>query len=180
MPTKTHTTAIVLIPPEQLWPPIQEIRRRHDRQIRRWMPHVTLLYPFRPRAQFGELDGPLRRACGPVEPFEVELAEIRCFRRRHDCVMWLAPEPAEVIRALQEALWKVVPDCDDVRAFKDGFTPHLSVGQAGRRELDDLMAGLQSRWRPVRFRAGEVSLIHRGRPPDDVFAVDRKITLGSP
>ena len=52
MSQKTHTTAAVLIPPEDVWGPIQAIRREHDRQFRRWMPHITLLYPFRPREQF--------------------------------------------------------------------------------------------------------------------------------
>ena len=46
----THESAIVLIPPQEVWEPIQAIRRVHDRQVRRWMPHVTLLYPFLPGA----------------------------------------------------------------------------------------------------------------------------------
>src|SRR5262249_27220192 len=46
----THTTAVVVIPPADAWPPIQALRERYDRQFRRWMPHITLLYPFRPRA----------------------------------------------------------------------------------------------------------------------------------
>jgi 2'-5' RNA ligase len=176
--TKTHTTAVVLIPPEQVWEPIQVIRRRHDRQCRRWMPHVTLLYPFRPREQFDDVAGALAQACRPLEPFQVELAEIRCFKRRRDCVLWLAPEPAEALRRLQEAVWRAAPDCDEVRAFENGFTPHLSIGQAGRDQVGELMAGLQRDWRPLRFRAAEVSLIYRGQPPDDVFRVDRPIPLG--
>ena len=47
MPNKTHTTAVVLIPPESVQPPIQAIRSVHDRNFLRWMPHITLLYPFR-------------------------------------------------------------------------------------------------------------------------------------
>jgi len=33
---KTYTTAVVLIPPLELWPPIQAIRRAHDRHNVRW------------------------------------------------------------------------------------------------------------------------------------------------
>ena len=44
--TKTHKTAAVIIPPRDVWGPIQQIRRQHDRKIRRWMPHITLIYPF--------------------------------------------------------------------------------------------------------------------------------------
>ena len=46
---KTHTTAVVLIPPEEVWEPIQALRRAHDRNFDRWMPHITLLYPFAER-----------------------------------------------------------------------------------------------------------------------------------
>ena len=48
----THTTALVTIPPAKSWPSIQAIREEHDRKIRRWMPHITLIYPFLPRQRF--------------------------------------------------------------------------------------------------------------------------------
>ncbi len=44
----TYTTGLVVIPPEAAWPPIQAIRAEHDRKLRRWMPHITLIYPFLP------------------------------------------------------------------------------------------------------------------------------------
>ena len=43
--------------------------------------------------------------------------------------MWLAPQPFDEIVKLQERLQAIVPDCDDVRRFEGGFTPHLSIGQ---------------------------------------------------
>ena len=32
---KVYTSAVVIIPPMDLWEPIQEIRRKYDRQINR-------------------------------------------------------------------------------------------------------------------------------------------------
>ncbi len=178
-PVKTHTTAIVLIPPRWCWEPIQAIRRVHDRQVRRWMPHVTLIYPFRPRDQFDGLAGPLAEACRGVEPFEVRLAEFRHFRHgRSSFTIWLAPEPKDALVRLQAAIQAVVPDCDDLAGHAQGFTPHLSVGQArGHEDMASLKEPLQAGWQPLSFVLGRISLIWRGQPPDDVFAVDRTVPL---
>ena len=130
MTVKTHKTAVVLIPPQERWEPIQTIRRGHDRHLRRWMPHVTLIYPFRPRKQFDEVEPILREACGRIAAFEVRLAEFRHFDHgRERFTLWLAPEPRGSLVALQTALESAVPGCDDVSGHPDGFTPHLSVGQ---------------------------------------------------
>lgn len=178
---KTHQTAVVVIPPESCWEPIQAIRRQHDRQVRRWMPHVTLLYPFRPRSEFDVVANQMRQACALIQPFEVRLTEFREFRHGRDShTLWLAPEPPEELVRLQAALQSVVQDCDDTTRYAAGFTPHLSVGQVrGRAALARLKNELQDRWAPLWFTLREVSLIWRNPPPDDVFRVDRTFPLGT-
>ena len=48
-PKPSHMTALVLVPDESLWEPLQAIRRVHDsKHVDRWPPHVTLVYPFVP------------------------------------------------------------------------------------------------------------------------------------
>ncbi|HUU82836.1 MAG TPA: 2'-5' RNA ligase family protein [Phycisphaerae bacterium] len=183
MTTKTHQTAVVLIPPGDVWGPVQAIRREHDRQVRRWMPHVTLLYPFRVREQFDEVEAVLREAGRRVEPFEVRLGEFRHFGHgRSKYTLWLAPEPQDAMVRLQAALQSAVPDCDDASRHANGFTPHLSVGQVrGAEAMAELESQLQAAWSErggLSFVAREVSLIWRGAPPDDVFRVDRAIPLG--
>jgi 2'-5' RNA ligase len=137
MDKKTYTTAVVLIPPAELWEPIQVIRRVHDRHIRRWMPHITLLYPFRACEEFAGLAEQFSAVCGDVEPFRVDLVEMRWFQHRPGSyTLWLAPEPREVLVRLQALLGNIVPDCDDVTRHRDGFTPHLSIGQVrGERQM---------------------------------------------
>ena len=179
MERKTYTTAVVLIPPGELQPSIQTIRQVHDRHFKRWMPHITLLYPFRPRHEFDQLAERFASACQAIEPFRVELAEMRFFRHRRDSfTLWLAPEPKEGLVRLQDLLGSVVPDCDDVVKHRDGFTPHLSVGQVqGERQRLALQQGLQEAWQPLVFTACEISLIWRGEPPDDVFRVGETVRL---
>ena len=181
MPTKTYTTAVVLIPPEEIWEPIQVIRRIHDRHVSRWMPHITLIYPFRPRAEFKELAGVFSLACQSLEPFQLQLTEMSAFRHRRDSfTVWLAPEPKEALARLQKLIEGVVPDCDDVSRHRDGYTPHLSVGQAqSEGEMSRLMEVFRTTWQSLTFTAGEISLIWRGEPPDDVFRRDQSVRLGA-
>jgi 2'-5' RNA ligase len=180
-PGKTHQTAVVLVPPEAVWPPLQTIRQRHDRHAYRWvMPHITLLYPFRPRQEFPRLAEQLGLACRTLAPFPVRLAALRHFDHgRGSYTLWFAPEPAEAVSQMQAVLQSVVPDCDDVRRYAQGFTPHLSVAQArGRATMERLRETLQATWQPLSFMVTTVQLIWRNPPPDDVFRVGSVIPLG--
>ena len=179
MPDKSHSTALVLIPPRDVCGPIQEIRRAHDRQFERWMPHVTLAYPFRPRKEFGDVAPLVASACARVEPFTVTLDEFRFFTHPRSFTAWLDPKPSDATVELQREIASEFPDCDDVSRFSNGFRPHLSVGQARTpAELDKLLADLAEGWEPIQFEATEVAMIWRGEKTGDVFRVARTVRLG--
>lgn len=174
---KTFHTALVAIPPEETWEPIQRIRRLFDRHLHRWMPHVTLLYPFRPHAEFGGAEAAVREACAGIAGFEVELAEFRSFSHGPEShTLWLHPAPAEGFVRLQSALQRAFPDCDDVSRYDSAFTPHLSVGQARLpRDLEEHLREARGDWSPLRWNVREVALLAReGEAP---FEVDRRILL---
>jgi 2'-5' RNA ligase len=178
IPLKTHKTAIVVIPPEDIWEPIQAIRRRLDRNVRRWMPHITMLYPFRPMCEFEELSRKFRVISGDFSPFKVGLVEFRYFQHsKRSYTIWLDPEPGEPISELQGELVNLVPDCDDVGRFGRGFTPHLSVGQV-RVDVEETIQVLTESWEPIEFTLDEIALINRNDPPDDIFKVWGKVKLG--
>ncbi len=165
-----------------IWEPIQAIRRRYDRNIGRWMPHITMLYPFVPREMFDQdLLGRLAVACRGAEPFDVALERFRHFRHgRGSFTIWLDPQPVDAINALQQLLWGQFPDYDDLRAHTDGFQPHLSVGQIkGDDRCPQIQQELQVGWAPIAFTADRVALIWRNEPPDDIFLVYKEIILGS-
>jgi 2'-5' RNA ligase len=168
---KTPNTAVVLIPPQELWEPIQAIRRVHDLHVERWMPHVTLLFPFAPAERFAQAEPDLDAACRAMPAFRVKLARFDYFPGPKTA--WLEPEPAESVRRLQEALQSRFPEFNDVARFPGGFRPHLSVGQGPA----GLIAKLQEKWTPLEFEAVEVALIRRDGP-EDPFRVDRVFRLG--
>ncbi len=171
MPNKTHTTAVVLIPPETVQPPIQAIRRNHDRNFRRWMPHITLLYPFAERRDFTEITPALAKAAQQISPFSIELTRFDTFRHRKSCTMFLVPEPEDEIVRLHSVLLGHLPDYDDTARFAGGFHPHLSVGQFQHRSVQTEQQRLQTEWQPIRCEADAISLIYRSPGTDDRFVV---------
>lgn len=181
MSAKTHSTAVVLIPPAEVWPAIQTIRQQHDRNAHPWMPHITLLYPFAPRSSLAEILPALADACAEVNPFAITLARFDLFTHgRRGATLFLAPEPAAALVALQTRLWETVPTYDDTRRHGNGFTPHLSVGQArGATEALALREALAPSWQPLTFTAEAIQLIWRDESPDDVFRVAHSLPLGS-
>lgn len=176
---KTYKSALVAIPPDDVWPPIQALRQQYDRHYRRWMPHITLIYPFRPPSAFEALTPLLVQTCAAMQPFEIQLARFDLFiHNRRKATLYLIPEPVKALAELHNALWRIVPDCDDVRCHANGFRPHLSVGQTRSQDARALCAGWQAMWEPVAFTLAKVYAIRRNDPPDDIFQIGLELPLG--
>ena len=175
--TKTHLSAVVVVPPKEVWEPIQAIRRAHDKQFRRWLPHVTLLYPFAPKRDFNKVLPELAQVGWAHRPFTLTFASFGSFRHGRDYTLWLEPDPAAPLIALQAALTQALPTFGDTGSFKGGFTPHLSVGQTDKAKLERLKRDLQANWQPLTFTVSELALISRKDPPNDIFQIDQRIRL---
>jgi poly(A) polymerase len=177
-----HQAAVVLIPPDELWGPIETLRSKHDRHYERWMPHVTLLYPFVPEEHFAEAETLIAEALRGVAPFQVTLSGFGHFEHRNSVTVWLRPEdqPHGALKFLQAALQAALPQCDEQGSkSENGFTPHLSVGQFPRSspaELRRTLAAWERDWKPLTFEAREVCLI--SRRGDVPFEVRRRVQLG--
>jgi len=176
---KSYKTAVVAIPPDYLWEPIQGLRKQYDRHYRRWMPHITLIYPFLPVSDFGQVTPLLAQVCHSLEPFEVQLTRFDLFvHSRQNATLYLVPEPARAIKVLQKKLLDLVPQYDDVSRLAGGFTPHLCVGQTRSQEAHALCAGWQAAWQPLAFTLAHLYLIWRNDPPDDIFRMGPVLSLG--
>ena len=179
MQSKTHTTAVVLIPPASVQPPIQAIRRIHDRNFLRWMPHITLLYPFAERRNFASVIPALTQAAQQISLFSVAFTRFDAFKHRKSATMFLVPEPTDEIVRLHSTLMHHLPDYDDTARFAGGFHPHLSVGQFQHRSLRNEQQQLQTEWQPVHCEMEAISLIYRAPETDDRFVVAEEFPFAS-
>jgi 2'-5' RNA ligase len=143
------------------------------------MPHINLLYPFRPIGQFSNFEKEITATCKEIKPFEIIFKEFKYFSHRHqNFTMWLHPEPSNLIIEIQSKLLEIFPDCDDVNKHKGGFTPHLSVGQIkGRSLLNSTLKELQSQWKELDFIIKSIFFISRERSGISKFQVVKEVPL---
>jgi 2'-5' RNA ligase len=175
---KSHHSAVVIIPPEEVWEPIQALRRKYDRQIHRWMPHINLLYPFVAEQYFQEVMPLLQSVAAKVPAFRLRLGKFRWFcHPTGRATVWLEPEPCEAVRGLQAILQEVVPQCDELSRFPQGYTPHLSIGQTAAPGVEAFAGRLQAQWQPLEFAVEHVAVIARGA--EEPFAVRHRLFLAS-
>jgi endonuclease/exonuclease/phosphatase family metal-dependent hydrolase/2'-5' RNA ligase/uncharacterized protein (UPF0248 family) len=150
----TARTAVAWIPPRELWPAIQDIRRAHDPGFDRWPPHVNLLFGFVPESDFERAAPLLAAAAAGTPAFTARLDGVHTFGHRDDATVWLDPaaDGGEPWAALRLALERHFPRC---RGRAEGFTPHLTVGRTGDPQR------FAVRWAAARATVGELVLLSR-------------------
>jgi 2'-5' RNA ligase len=176
--TKTVTSACVIIPPKDIWEPIQKIRRKYDSKVQRWMPHINLFYPFTPKQDYDKIFRDFEIKCNQINAFTIYLKQFKYFRHRYQTyTIRQDPEPNDLIIHLQRKLLKVAPEYNDVNQFSGGFRPHLSVGQFTTYKIHDFIAQLQKNWDPLKFRVNQIYFISRANTKDSAFRIIKKIKL---
>eukprot|EP00439_Symbiodinium_sp_Y106_P022281 s663_g2.t1 len=190
---KSVKSALVVMPPVQIWDPIQQIRRGRDKGFFRWMPHINMLYPFLEDSggEFAAAVARAREALNDVEPFTLQLQQFHFFEHsRRSCTVWLRPqegddatdEDSPALHAVHERLLGAFPSCtdlsDDPSRDIGKFVPHLSVGGwRGATEAAAAVEIFQKTWSSLSFPVSSVYLISR-RSYNEPFQVRWAVPLG--
>jgi len=164
--TKVHTSAIVIIPPEDQWAQIQSIRSMYDRAYARWMPHINLIYPFVPESEYEENAEKTVNALKDIKPFRLIFSEFDYFvQAKSVCTMHLKPltEPPNALIDLQSKLFETFPFCNELSTRSTtGFNPHMTVGQfTGKVQADRQKKELAKSFKPIEFTVDRVYFISR-------------------
>ncbi|WP_309739768.1 poly(A) polymerase [Chamaesiphon sp. OTE_20_metabat_361] len=158
-----YESILAIIPPEDLFPPIQAIRQQYDAGFVRIVPHITLLYGFLPDRYFAEVVDLIAPILAKIEPFTVTLADFEVFTHHKSATAYLRPvvQPEGALHELQNTLYRLFPQCyEQSTKTIDGFNPHLSVGQFANS--DEAIAKLPQ-WHPLKFTVDRVALVSRRR-----------------
>lgn len=179
----TYKTALALLPPASITPPIEAVRRLHDKHFERWPPHINLLYPFlaapletsdsnTPRLSQA-IRARIEKATSNIKAFHLSLSADPPGTFSHSKTsktVWLGPT-TESVQQLQAALQI---EFAEVNSDERPFTPHLSVGQA---KTDKMAEQLR---KEIKNSITEFHQVKDGDPValawfvDKVYVIERK------
>jgi len=171
----TARTALAWIPPQELWPAINELRQRYDPQVKRWPPHVNVLFGFVPEYEFERAAELLFEAAAQIKPFTAWLDGVDTFGHRDDATIWLDPAASdpEPWAALHREFQQRFPNC---HGRDEGYTPHLTLG---RSDDPHRVAALCAARLPAGMSAQVGSLVLLSRRGDEPMCVRAEIELGT-
>lgn len=108
---------------------IQQIRREYDQQIKRWPPHINILFPFIDEAGYKEASEKIQSQLKDIPSFDVRFNKVGYFKQKKNrVVLFLQPndESQLQLKEIHKQCSPFFPQC-----LKKGkpFTPHLTLGQ---------------------------------------------------
>ena len=148
------TSALVVHVPEAE-PVVGGWRRAHTYDAPLGLPaHVTILYPFVPRAELTEAEPRLAELVARHEAFDATFARTA----RFPDLLYLEPQPAERFLRLTEAVTAAWPEHPPYEGAHEIVIPHLTVAESEDASLLDSIASEVEPRLPIRQRVDAASL----------------------
>ena len=165
-----ETALVVLVPNAEEH--IAGIRRSLDTVA---MPaHVTVLYPFvRKSLLTDDVLSRIRTILRDVEPFSLELSEIRWFEER---VLYLAPNPASPFQEMTQLVTNEFPDYKPYRGEFAEVIPHVTVAEGFSPPKLREAASAITEVLPIHAEVGDVCLMVQEVP--GVWEIHTTFNLG--
>ena len=155
---KVFHTALVIIPPSELWLQIQNIRKIHDPAYDRWMPHINMLFPFIPPDEFEIFTEKMNEIFKDFDKFSVKFSGLGHFEHAKKAVLWA--DPISKNGEIKEIYKRIVKEVN----FLDGgreFTPHMTLGQFDKYAIEKKKEDFSKEWKEIEFEVQEIHLIQR-------------------
>jgi 2'-5' RNA ligase len=166
------TSAVVVHVPEAE-PLVGGWRRAYTYDAPLGMPaHVTLLYPFVPRAEVAQAEPRLAGLVAGHDAFDAKFARTA----RFPDVLYLEPEPAGRFLDLTAAIAAAWPEHPPYEGVHESVVPHLTIAESEDAGLLDSIAAEIEPQLPVRQRVEAASLFVEG--DDGRWRAQSRLALG--
>ena len=121
------------------------------------------MFPFIHQDQFQEKAQSLKQALSVIKPFTVRLEVFQHFAHAKKCVMWLQPIDTETndstrVKEVYSIVEQEFPWCAD--KTRD-FTPHLTLGQFGKKDVERKKTEFKKNWTTIEFEVNEIYFLSR-------------------
>eukprot|EP01125_Pyxidicula_operculata_P005953 TRINITY_DN2078_c1_g3_i1.p1 TRINITY_DN2078_c1_g3~~TRINITY_DN2078_c1_g3_i1.p1 ORF type:complete len:805 (+),score=126.33 TRINITY_DN2078_c1_g3_i1:450-2864(+) len=174
-------SVINIVPPRQMWGPIQAIRTLNVANAR-CGPHFSFLDPFVLPKHYPIAAELLKEELKTFPPFKVHLKSFSYFNHAKSYSLFIVPETTPDPNAFNKLLkrcLKVFPQCNDlvVRGGEKGFVAHMTIAKYETYDqLKTAMDNLTKVWKPITFEIKELYFL--ARQEGDPFEVKHVIPLG--
>ena len=170
-------TAIVILPPEKLWPQINALRSGRDPKFPRWMPHIPLLHPFIniSASQLPTVVHALQCIAKRVPPFRVHLNGFSTVTEKETASIYLNAEPLRPFEGVIRRLFAML-----TAAYSMCCAPQITkvpIGTCKAKDAASIVIEMESEWPATVFDVQQIHVITRNSQRD-AMRVCSSIQLG--
>lgn len=178
MASKLHfTTALVIIIPEEFHDMINTLRSQYDHAYPRWMPHMTLYYPFISIEHFPEIAERLQTALRGFGNISINLNKISFFSQKDKVTIHLEPQDDTMIQQLFQLIHQTIPEIPLARAQ---YKPHATIGQCMKSDRHRMIESFTEHFKgqDMTMNISAIQLINRSETDKTVpFTIHSTISL---